>query len=315
MTMIKNNVAVLIGRFQTYRLHEGYIEILRYCKQNYTSTLILIGVAPWPSKENPLSYQERADMFYDRGVVTLPLQDFSSDEKWSTAVDTTINLVFPNQKADLLYSRKSMLPHCYCGKHTLKQLESYNDGISSSQMREKTKCFSLDSEELRFGVIKGLMNEYDQTLLTVDVAPVRVNIDAQPEILLAKRHKDDTHYRFIGGFVDIKDETTEQAARREALEEANVMVEDLEYIGSYRPPDWRNTPSKKILTVFYLGYICHMNGPAIARDDIAEVKWFLKEDLNEDMFVKEHQELYIKFVQHMNKEKGEVRYVVTTINQ
>lgn len=117
-----------------------------------------------------------------------------------------------------------------------------------------------------------------------------------PQFLLGKKdpkkHKTDK-WRFLGGFVDPKkDNSLEDASKRERLEEAGMNLEcsDPQYLFSFRvdDPRYRKSEHKIMSAVFLHEYIF---GFAKAGDDIKETEWFPNFYIRanyQDMVVEEH---------------------------
>jgi len=93
------------------------------------------------------------------------------------------------------------------------------------------------------------------------------------KFLLGK--KETGNWRFIGGFVDPKDASLEDASYRERVEETgkNLECAKPEYLFSFRvdDPRYRKTEHKILTAVFLHEYIY---GFPEAGDDIKEVEWF-----------------------------------------
>jgi bifunctional NMN adenylyltransferase/nudix hydrolase len=125
---------------------------------------------------------------------------------------------------------------------------------------------------------------YDTSYQATDSVIIR---KATRELLLGRK-KDATLFRFIGGFVDPKDDSLENASVREKNEEAGINLECSEpaYLGSFRvdDPRYRNSRHKIMSAVFY-SYV--LWGMAKAGDDIVEVKWMDIDDF------KKHYLMYI----------------------
>ncbi len=107
---------------------------------------------------------------------------------------------------------------------------------------------------------------------TVDVAIF--NPDYTQMLLGQKSHE--VGWRLIGGFADPASDSLEDDARREAMEEACVQLDNLTYVRSFVVDDWRyqNEPDC-IKTALFVATTTW--GP-VAKDDIARVCWF---NLNE----------------------------------
>lgn len=70
----------------------------------------------------------------------------------------------------------------------------------------------------------------------------------------------------IGGFVDAG-ETFPEAAKREAMEETGLRIENLRRLHQ-APGDYAGRPTLNIC------YVAEAQGEPEARDDVAEVAWF-----------------------------------------
>lgn len=93
-----------------------------------------------------------------------------------------------------------------------------------------------------------------------------------PEVLLCSKGAIGDGWGFIGGFVDPKDASLEDAAKREVLEETGLEIATPCYRGSHRIQDWRYRGREdQILTSFFTAK--YLFGMPRAADDIVEVEW------------------------------------------
>ena len=135
------------------------------------------------------------------------------------------------------------------------------------------------------------MNRYPTVFATVDV------VIRKGDKLLLGRKSHQSKFRFVGGFADPAfDNSYEDAAKREAKEETGIDVQSVKYLGSTRidDPRYRNTPDCIITHLFEA---TEWSGEPVASDDIAELKWFDRNELRASDFVDEHHvlwELYCK---------------------
>lgn len=145
--------------------------------------------------------------------------------------------------------------------------------------------------------------EYPVAFHTVDIAVVRGTFNKELLLIKKKSELNGTVWRFPGGFVDVSDDSTEEAAIRELQEETSLTLngEDMFYLGSKKilDPRFENTPHG-ILTSFYLVNINPKKVP-MAADDAAEIKWFKLEDLNETIINKVHHGLWKMLKQHFDQ--------------
>jgi 8-oxo-dGTP diphosphatase len=113
--------------------------------------------------------------------------------------------------------------------------------------------------------------EYPRPALTADV--VLVTREASPKVLLIQRKHDPFAgmWAIPGGFVD-ENESAEQAARRELLEETGITITDIEQL--FTSSAQGRDPRGWTVTVAYLARIMPNEVVANAGDDAAAVGWF-----------------------------------------
>jgi bifunctional NMN adenylyltransferase/nudix hydrolase len=274
----KNEVGVMIGRFQTPYLHEGHVGVLDKISEMHSNVVIFLGIPRIQNtKRNPLDFATRRKLIQEKcpEAIIMALPDHRSDEKWSENVDNVLSTIFPEKEAILYGSRDSFMAH-YHGKHKTQMLEAI-ESHNATDIRANAASEVLDSDEFRAGVIYGITKQRPVTYPTVDI--VVANYDGQ--ILLARKPAEDK-FRFVGGFVDRTDDCYETAARRELYEETKLSGLKPTYIASKQIVDWRyEREDSGIMTSLFLFYEWDQMGMPEASDDIAEVKWFDLSDLFE----------------------------------
>ncbi len=113
--------------------------------------------------------------------------------------------------------------------------------------------------------------DYPKPAVTSDVAVLR--LEEIPEILLVERKNPPFEGRWAlpGGFMEIE-ETLEEAARRELMEETGIKAGELIRYESYDVPG-RDPRGRTITQVFILIWKEEMGKPK-ANSDAREAKWF-----------------------------------------
>lgn len=284
-----NSTGVIIGRFQVHELHQAHIELIDYVLSKHQKVILFLGVAAANgTRRNPMDFPTRKAMMVEKYPgkfsAILPIHDNRSDIEWSKEIDKRIKEIAIGS-AILYGSRDSFIPH-YKGQFKVQELET-KTFTSGTEVRKNISQQVIGSSEFRAGVIYSVYNNYPTVYSTVDVAIL--NNDG--EILLGKKPNED-RYRFIGGFVDVKDENDFAACRREAFEETGAQVEPYEFVTSLKVKDWRyeKETDRKIMTRLYKARF--ISGPISPADDISELKWFKISDLKPTDLVFEHQPLY-----------------------
>jgi 8-oxo-dGTP diphosphatase len=122
---------------------------------------------------------------------------------------------------------------------------------------------------------KKYVYDYPRPEVTADVAVLR--LEGVPEILLVLRRDPpfEKMWALPGGFMEM-DETLEEAARRELVEETGIRAGELIRFDTYDKPG-RDPRGRTITQVFVMVWNEEM-GVAEAGSDAGSVKWF---DLNE----------------------------------
>ncbi len=289
--IIHAEVGVIIARFQTTKLTEAHLELIDTVRSRHKKVLILLGRAPTKAtRNNPLDVHTRRLMVNEAypDITVLPIKDMANDFEWSKEVDNQIRSVFDIESIVIYGSRDSFIPHYFGGFKTI-ELEASVPNISGTELRRLASEEVRVTEDFRAGAIYAAYNRYPVVYPTIDVAIFAHN---REDILLGRKKVDPKgKWRFIGGFVDPRDESKEQTVRREISEEAcGIEVSNPEYIGTARISDWRYAKEvDKIMTTFYVVDIVF--GAPEAGDDIDDVKFFKYKDLTEEDMVVEHVQL------------------------
>lgn len=319
-------IAVIVARFQTAELTMGHRMLLHHAYFHADHVLIVVGSAPTRlCTQNPLSFKIRQQMLkaYLGPLLTkttiAELKDLKSDVVWSSNLDkliaeevskhTYVNVPQSTKKKNSyrslsdgikptvkIYTGRQGFNEHYTGTYLVEPVSFNLDAISATQYRQQLHKKLKNNADWRAGVIYASAHKYPTSFQTVDVAII--NHDKK-QVLLGKK-PGEKKYRFVGGHVDVKDQSLEDAAKREAMEETgNIETDNYKYLGSFRVDDWRYKRSLDgILTALF---VCdYIFGTPIAKDDIVEVKWFKFKDLAKTSLVEpEHIPLMDKLIQHL----------------
>lgn len=290
------DLGVAIVRFQVHELHEAHRGLIDIVCKNHKKVIVFLGVSTIENtKNNPLDFATRKIMLQHHypDIIILPLKDQRTNEKWSYIIDEQIKIPFGERTALLYGSRDSFIPY-YKGKYKTTELIT-DTFVSGTEIRKQVSREILASSDFRAGVIHANYSQRPVTYPTVDV----VAYNEKGQLLLGKK-PNELKYRFIGGFVDRTDNSYEQAAKREFSEETGGEIGDLEYVTSQKINDWRyKNEESGIMTTLYIGKF--LFGPIKPSDDISELKWLNKDDIDIDRdIMEEHKEIFIKLIQHLN---------------
>lgn len=287
------SLGVVIGRFQVPKLHAGHIALMNKALLSHDHALILIGVPSFTgTKKNPLDFPTVRAMVdnaisssYKSKTTILPIFDVRSDEEWSKSVDHLIHTLYPFDKVTLYHGRDSFKEY-YSGKHVCEAVDVPNTK-SGTEMRDSAGLSHVHSEDFRRGMIYQSYHKWPRINPTVDIV---VYDEAANKILLGTK-KDSPLFRFPGGFVDARDGSFYNAAKRELQEETGIVVDaldNLEFVGSTLVNDGRSTPDNVIMTSLYLYKVNSENLVIQAADDLSTVQFVHLTSLFNNDMVPEH---------------------------
>jgi len=126
---------------------------------------------------------------------------------------------------------------------------------------------------------------YPRPMLTADVAVLR--LEGVPEILLIQRKTSpyEDMWALPGGFMEM-DETLEEAARRELMEETGITAGELIRFETYDRPD-RDPRGRTITQAFVMIWKEEMGLP-VANSDAKALAWYGLTELPELAFDHHH---------------------------
>jgi len=134
----------------------------------------------------------------------------------------------------------------------------------------------------------GFTYNFPRPAVTTDTLVYREGKDCI-EVLLIKRKKEPykDYWALPGGFLEM-DETPEDGAKRELMEETSLSIDVLKEIGTFGDLD--RDPRGRTITIAFYTFIDHRLKEAKASSDAAEVGWFSVEDLPAMAF--DHKEIF-----------------------
>lgn len=285
----RNGVGVVVGRFQVPDLHAGHFQILNEANKHH-KLFIMIGIhRSLAIPTNPLDYPTRELMLKQHfpNAAVEGILDEPTDEVWSANLDATIRKYYPVDQVTLYAGRDGFINH-YKGKFKVVEVEQVSND-SGTDLRNTVGRTVKNSVDFRSGVIYSTYNQYPRVYPTVDIL-----VTKQEFVLLAQKPNDE-RWRLPGGFIDTRDKSGEDAAKRELQEETGLIVESpLSYLGSFQVPDWRSTEFSKIVTFLY-----HAKDPIgnpKASDDLSLVQWHRLDSLKNVCFTDGHRHLVDLFL-------------------
>lgn len=295
----KNTVGVVVSRLQVHKIHDGHRYLIDNVKNSCDKLVVALGVnGGWAGSSDPLDFETRKVMLKSHypDAHVFPIYDCSTNEAWSENIDKLIEENFPEHDITLFGSRDSFIPY-YFGKYKTEYVEPKHEALSGTEIRKQIAGKVIDSEDFRAGVIYVSNSQnFPTSFQAVDIA---IRHKTEPKVIVGRK-PGEKGWRLPGGFVDPKDLSLEDAAKREAREEVgNIEVDNVKYIASFRTNDYRYRKSEhKLMTaLFYSEYV---GGEVIAGDDLIEARWQNFEGLV-DCLMEGHKVLGELFLKNLEK--------------
>lgn len=288
------DVAIIVGRYQTFQLHSEQIRMINEVINRHPRTIVVLGNSLMRGTiTNPLDFRARKTMLQEKfpKLEILYITDIPKDNAlWSTNLDKLIKDNINNNQTVAIYGAKDTVIAKYTGKFATFEFEA-SSFVSADELRRQAVSNYTPNEQYRAGIVAAQANRFATAYQCVDVAIVDDN-----GRLLMGRKPTETKWRFIGGFSDPNSPSLEADARREAAEETGVEVDDIKYIFSSKIEDPRyQNEVDCIKTAFFTAK--YIFGRPKASDDIAELKFFTKSELNFESVNEIHHVLLKKFLE------------------
>lgn len=281
-----SGTGIIIGRFQVFELNPVHERLIQSVRQKHQQVYIFLGSNPAPSDQNPLEWEFRGQMFFEKYGDTLPvveIPDLPDDRIWSQELDRRVLALRPEGTVTL-YGSSDEFVERYSGSFSVEPL----DAVEGDFPGEPVPIEADSPRDFRAGILYSTLTRYPTVYPTVDIAVFSPDYQ---QVLLARK-ENETKFRLPGGFTDPEDDSYEMAALRELGEECgDIEIDALTYLGSCRIEDWRyRNSADSIITHLYACILA--DGEPEPDDDIAELRWFEVNKLRSSHFVPEHQPLF-----------------------
>ncbi len=273
---------IFIGRFQPF--HIGHLSVLYKMDNAKVLDELIIGIGSAQidnTAYNPFTAKEREEMIRQSVTLKKPyhivkINDIYNYPKWVSYVERLtpkFQVVYAeNTVVKRLFNEKGYevrsIPFLYGISATIIRKMMIRDGGWGNYIPEKTQEIILKINGIKR--LKSITGEYMKPSVTVDII-----IDYKKEgIILIKRKNEPFKncWALPGGFLEVGQETTENAAIREAKEETSLDIKlgDLTLFGVYSKPE--RDPRGPTVTIVYSTKV--NEGVLKGADDALEAKVF-----------------------------------------
>lgn len=302
-------LSVIVGRFQSDFIHDGYKALFKQALQTNEKLLIILGESVGLIDErNPLSLKERklilSQYFQPMNLLHRiefrSIKDTKENETWYKNLANIVSAYFESHEAGnsadnhvsfhygvgkdsaFQHDKEHYVKFAFSSKKINIEFKGIQCSDYHSSTKSRNQLLSIYKEELMvpaynsllLGKLLVLEAQYPTALTTVDAIVMSGNA-----ILLGKKHGE-TLWRLPGGFVDPKlDVNYKAAVIRECEEEINLKSSDIlsiEYLGNSKVNDWRYINSKHKVFTNVFKIILSANQPLdlVAGDDLEKIQWY-----------------------------------------
>lgn len=313
-----HNVGVIVGKFQCPKPTLAHKELLEYAFTKYDTVIVFVGKSPIFNSEYTIPVQmiimnideyfrELVAKYGEKKYIISFITNVYDKYIWSTILDDKIIEILNNLpeeyiSVNLIGGRDSYLDSYIGGRFVNKDrfISKLGSEVSARNIRKQIceRVPQKNTEDFLEGMIYKDHLRYATAFQTVDLL---IFSPDKSKILLGKK-PGKKKYCFVGGFSDPESNNLEEDAAREGFEETRLIVEDIKYIFSRKQskePRYLGTKDC-VKTFFCTGVATSWN--AIPSDDLkgGSCTWFKIKEVTPDMFVGEHQDLFIQYLEHRN---------------
>jgi nicotinamide mononucleotide adenylyltransferase len=165
-----DGAGIIVGRFQTHKLHPGHRELIEFVMDRHPKTIVALGCAPGNGdKRNPLDYAARVQLLRENypTILTFPIYDHPSDVEWSKILDATVGLHLVADETATLYGGRDSFVARYHGKlHAHELVNDSGNFWNASEIRAMIARNTIPDENFRAGVIWARMNTSEENVVS-----------------------------------------------------------------------------------------------------------------------------------------------------
>ena len=134
-----SGTGIFIGRFQVFELNAVHEQLIGKVQKKHRHVLIFLGSNPAPSDRNPLDWQSRVQLFYEKygeKIAVYEMPDLPDDRIWSQELDRRIMELRPEMPV-ILYGSQEGFVDCYSGRFQAEALDADEDEFQEDVIPEE----------------------------------------------------------------------------------------------------------------------------------------------------------------------------------
>ena len=267
----REDVGVVVGRFQIHKLHKGHRDIIDSVVERHDAVLIFLGVSPLRhTTSNPLDLKARRALFREAypDIDVHYVRDCEADAAWSEALDKEIHRhTNPGQTVRLYGSRASFVDH-YRGKPPTTVLEAQSI-VSATEIRRRVQNNYAPNRDFRAGVIAAAVQREPHPIHRIGVFVLSEN----RENILMVRLPEEAAWRFPSLESALDTPNLDADASRAVFKQTGIDHSTLHYVGGYQPDDWRYRSVAETVKITF--FATHYRSGVVGKynEGVAIVAW------------------------------------------